>query len=41
MSTEDSSKFWSTFFDDNEREYRRGRKKQALIRTIANAVSST
>jgi hypothetical protein len=36
MSTdEDSAKFWSTFFDDNEREYRRGGEKQALIRTIA------
>jgi len=36
MSTdENSAKFWSTFFDDNEREYYRGGKKQALIRTIA------
>jgi hypothetical protein len=35
MSTsEDSAKFWSTFFDDNEREYCRGGEKQALIRTI-------
>jgi hypothetical protein len=35
MSTgEDSAKFWSTFFDDNERLYHRG-EKQALIRTIA------
>jgi len=31
---EDSAKFWRTFFDDNEREYRRGGEKQALIRTI-------
>ena len=32
---EDSARFWSTFFDDNEREYHRGGEKQALIRTIA------
>ena len=31
MSAGDS---WSTFFDDNEREYRRGGDKRALIRTI-------
>jgi hypothetical protein len=31
---EDSAKFWSTFFDDNEREYRRGGDKRALMRTI-------
>jgi hypothetical protein len=30
-----SSEFWSTFFDDNERDYRRGGDKRALIRTIA------
>ena len=35
MSTsEDSAKFWSAFFNDNEREYCRGGEKQALIRTI-------
>jgi hypothetical protein len=29
------SEFWSTFFNDNERDYRRGGDKKALIRTIA------
>jgi len=34
MTDEDLAKFWSVFFDDNEREYRRGGDKRALIRTI-------
>jgi hypothetical protein len=34
MSADEQSKFWRTFFDDNEREYYRGGDKRALIWTI-------
>ena len=34
MSADEQSKFWSACFDDDEREYRRGGDKRALIRTI-------